>query len=84
MTVFDRNLFSLPVVFTVLLLAGIATPTLFISGAQDGAATPQYMKPMQEAVPGSSYALLDPAGHISNVENPDRFNQALGDFLNAR
>ena len=65
-------------------LGGITTPTLFISGAQDGAATPAYMKPMQEAVPGATYALLDPAGHISNVENPDRFNQALGDFLNAR
>ena len=62
-------------------LGAIATPTLFISGAQDGAATPDYMKPMQEAVPGSGFALLDPAGHISNVENPDGFNRALGDFL---
>ena len=51
-------------------LGGITTPTLFISGAQDGAATPAYIKPMQQAVPGSAYALLDPAGHISNVENP--------------
>lgn len=64
-------------------LGVIATPTLFISGAQDGAATPQYIKPMQEAVPGSTYALLDPAGHISNVENPDGFNRALGDFVNS-
>ena len=64
-------------------LARIATPTLFIAGAQDPAATPDYIKPMQEAVAGAGFVLLDPAGHISNVENPDGFNRALGDFVNS-
>lgn len=64
-------------------LGDIATRTLFIAGAQDPAATPDYIRPMQEAVAGSSFALLDPAGHISNVENPDGFNQALMRYLNS-
>ncbi len=62
-------------------LGAIAIPTLFIVGAQDGAATPEYVRPMQEAVTGSALAVLDPAGHISNVENPDGFNRALTGFL---
>ena len=64
-------------------LGAIDTPTLFIAGAQDPAATPDYIKPMQEAVAGSTFVLLDPAGHISNVENPDGFNRALGKFVHS-
>ena len=36
-----------------------------------------------DAVAGAKFVLLDPAGHISNVENPDGFNRALGDFVNS-
>lgn len=37
----------------------------------------------QAAVAGAGFVLLDPAGHISKVENPDGFNRALGDFVNS-
>lgn len=59
----------------------ISVPTMFICGAQDGAAPPAEMRAMHEAVPGSAYCGLDPAGHISNIDDTPGFNQALAAFL---
>ena len=65
-------------------LGDIKTPTLFISGAQDPAATPDYITAMTEQMPGCQFVVVDPAGHISNLENPDQFNRAMVDFLTAQ
>ncbi len=62
-------------------IGGIKTPTLFISGAQDPAATPDYIRSMTARMPGTDHVVVDPAGHISNLENPDQFNPAMVDFL---
>jgi 3-oxoadipate enol-lactonase len=62
-------------------LPAIAVPTLFIAGAQDPAANPDYIGPMKDVVPGARMAVIDPAGHISNMENPKQFNAALTGFL---
>lgn len=70
-----QNLYYLP------RLRQIKMPTLFVAGAQDVATPPDAMKAMHEAVPGSDYALIDPAGHLSNIENPDDFMRAVGGFL---
>ena len=64
-------------------LGEIGLPTLFVAGAQDQATPPDAMRAMHEAVPGSGYALIDPAGHLSNLENPDPFMAAVGGFLKA-
>jgi 3-oxoadipate enol-lactonase len=72
-----QNLYYLP------RLSQIKLPTLFVAGAQDLATPPDAMKAMHEAVPGSQYALIDPAGHLSNIENPDAFMRAVGGFLQA-
>ena len=37
---------------------------------------------MQAAVPGAELHVVPDAGHISNMENPDSFNQGLTGFLN--
>jgi len=70
-----QNLYYLP------RLGQIGVPTLFVAGAQDMATPPDAMKAMHEAVPGSQYALIDPAAHLSNMENPDAFMRAVGGFL---
>ena len=53
--------------------------TLFIVGAQD--ATVAGMKEMHAMVPGAAYVELDPAGHISNLDQPEKFTRAMRDFL---
>ena len=39
------------------------------------------MRKMQAALPGSEYVELSPAGHLSNIEQPEAYNRALRDFL---
>ncbi len=72
-----QNLYYLP------RLGDISVPTLFVGGAQDMATPPDAMESMHQAVPGSQYALIDPAGHLSNIENPEPFMAAVGGFLKA-
>jgi 3-oxoadipate enol-lactonase len=54
-------------------------PALFIVGAQD--ATVPGMREMHAAVRGAAYVELDPAGHISNLDQPEKFTRAMRDFL---
>jgi 3-oxoadipate enol-lactonase len=54
---------------------------LFIVGAQD--ATVPGMKEMHAKVPGAAYVELDPAAHISNLDQPEKFTRAMRDFLMA-
>ena len=61
-------------------LGRIRVPTLFLAGAEDGA-VPQGMRAMAASVPNARYAEVSPAGHISNIEQPEAFTKALGDFI---
>ena len=38
---------------------------------------------MAKRMPQARYVEIDPAGHLSNIENPDAFNAALTEFLDA-
>ncbi len=60
-------------------IGGIETPTLILCGLQDGMLEPS--RDMHKRIPGSDYAEFGPAGHISNVEQPERFNEAFLSFL---
>ena len=62
-------------------LRNIDRPTLFIAGAEDGACPVEDIKADSGAVPGSRLTILSPAAHISNLEQPGAFNEALQDFL---
>jgi pimeloyl-ACP methyl ester carboxylesterase len=39
---------------------------------------------MHHDIPGSSLAVIPGAGHMSNMEQPAAFNDALGDFLDRK
>ncbi|MCR9256765.1 MAG: 3-oxoadipate enol-lactonase [Alphaproteobacteria bacterium] len=62
-------------------IAGIAVPTQVIAGAQDMATPPEKGRYIADTIPEAGFVLIDPAGHISNIEQPDVFNKALSDLL---
>lgn len=64
-------------------LARIRVPTLFVGGEHDIGAPPQIMQAMAAATPGARYVMLAGAGHIANVEAPDRYLAAIEPFLAA-
>jgi 3-oxoadipate enol-lactonase len=61
-------------------ITGIRNPVLLISGAHDPATTPAMMLDMRGRIPGSRWTSLD-ASHISNIEQPVTFTNALKGFL---
>jgi len=60
-------------------LKEIKLPVLAIAGEADPAAPGT--KYIGENLPGAKLVMLKQAGHIANVEQPEKFNQALRDFL---
>jgi 3-oxoadipate enol-lactonase len=64
--------------------ASVTHPVLFMVGEKDGGgAMPAAMRKLAEAVKGSRYVELPGAGHISNLDQRERFTGAIRDFLNA-
>ena len=66
---------------SVALLAQIACPTLIITGELDGPAPPSDGKLMAERIPGARLEIIQQAGHLANLEQPEAFNRALQLFL---
>jgi 3-oxoadipate enol-lactonase len=61
-------------------LGKIRVPTLVISGASDPATPPADGRFLAGQIPGAQYAELH-AAHLSNIEDRDRFNDEVGNFL---
>jgi 3-oxoadipate enol-lactonase len=57
----------------------IKVPTLFIAGTTDVMVEPT--RDLHKRVPGSRYVEIGPAGHLSNLDQPELFNAALAAFL---
>lgn len=64
-------------------LASIAVPTLLIAGGEDRNAPLRTMTRMAEIIPGARLEVLDRTGHMAPLECPDRFADAVRDFLNS-
>lgn len=62
-------------------LASIDVPTLVIVGESDGVTPPDASRTIHEAVAGSKLVVLPEAGHLSNLEAPKEFTEALREFL---
>jgi 3-oxoadipate enol-lactonase len=60
-------------------LPRISRATLLIVGSKD--ATVPGIKLINQSVPGSRVVELEGAGHLSNLEQPGRFTQAIREFL---
>lgn len=63
------------------LLTQIACPTLVIVGEEDVATPPTESQYMVERIPHAQLITIPNAGHLSNVEQANVFNQALEVFL---
>jgi 3-oxoadipate enol-lactonase len=61
-------------------LPKIKPPTMIIAGRHDPAATPAVAENMRARIPGAKLTVLE-AAHISNVERPREYNDALLTFL---
>lgn len=63
------------------LLPQIEVPTLLIGGKEDALSPPRTMAEMAKAIPESRHVVLSEAGHLSNMESPEKFSAALSGFL---
>jgi 3-oxoadipate enol-lactonase len=61
----------------------IKTPTLIVYGAQDRVTPPSDAEFLEERIRGSVKVELN-AAHLSNVEQPDAFTDAVSSFLSRR
>jgi len=61
-------------------LREITTPTLFVCGRYDEA-TPAATEYYHRSMPGSDFAVIENASHLSFVEQPESFNRVLREFL---
>lgn len=60
----------------------IHAPVLVIAGARDPATPPDHAQLIHERIAGSKLVTLD-AAHLSNIEQPEAFTNAVVDFLKA-
>jgi len=66
------------------LLQTIHFPTLIMVGAEDAVTPPSAAEEMHRAIAGSQLTIIPAAGHLTNLEQPQAFNEALARFLGHR
>jgi pimeloyl-ACP methyl ester carboxylesterase len=59
----------------------IRTPTLVVVGSIDNAVIHSGADHLIAGIPGAQKAVLEGAGHVPNIEQPDEFNRVVLDFL---
>ena len=59
----------------------VRVPTLLISGGRDKLREPGYAEPVRQRISGARLIVFPDCGHMVNIEQADRFNQAVADFL---
>jgi 3-oxoadipate enol-lactonase len=64
-------------------LEKLAVPTLVITGDEDRVYPLGLTQRMAQRIPGARLVVLEGCGHLSNLEQPEQFNEALLAFFNA-
>lgn len=62
-------------------LTRLRVPCMIVVGTEDGYTTVEEALRMQAAVPGSRLEVFERIGHMPNLEDEDRFNRCLHEFL---
>ena len=65
-------------------IEAIRAPTLVIAGDEDQMYPPSIARDLARRIPGAELVMIEGAGHLPNLEQPERFNQILADFLKRR
>ena len=68
---------------SVPLLPSVSVPTLIIVGDADALTPPADARLMADRIPDARLAVIPGAAHLSNLEEPEAFNQAVSDFLHS-
>jgi 3-oxoadipate enol-lactonase len=63
------------------LLGKIGVPTLVVGGEEDGISSPEVMGAMAAKIHDARHVTIPRAGHLSNLEAPEKFDAVLADFL---
>jgi len=63
------------------LLGGVTTPTLVVWGREDGIIPSGVADQWVRAIPGATAKVLDRAGHVPEMEQPEAFAEVVLDFL---
>ena len=59
----------------------IGAPTLIVWGKQDAIAAPEYAQEFAERIAGAKVEMIDGAGHLSHLEQPESVTRAVEAFL---
>ncbi len=59
----------------------VTVPTLVVVGADDRLTPPAMAKSIADAIPNARLAVIPAAGHLSNIEQPESFNEIVLAFL---
>lgn len=59
----------------------IRVPTLIIAGEEDTVYPPELAGEMARRIPGAELLMFERTGHLANLEQPEKFNQAVFDFV---
>jgi pimeloyl-ACP methyl ester carboxylesterase len=62
-------------------LAELRIPTLVVCGAEDAVTPVEEMRGMAAGIPGARFEVIDGAGHLSNLDQHERFSAVLAGFL---
>jgi pimeloyl-ACP methyl ester carboxylesterase len=65
------------------LLPRIDVPTLLIWGEQDARSPLSVARQFERTIPDTSLVVIPSCGHVSNLEQPERFNEAVRAFCRA-
>ena len=61
-------------------LAALRTPALVLQGAEDTLATEEDARAMAEALPNAELIMIPRSGHLTAIEQPQLFNEAVTEF----
>jgi 3-oxoadipate enol-lactonase len=64
-------------------LGHIEAPVLLVWGAEDTIVPVSFAEPLADALGGAPLVVLDAAGHVCNLEQPDAFDRAITRFFAA-
>ncbi len=62
-------------------LESITVPTLIVVGDEDALTPPATSRAMAQRIKGSEMVVIERAGHLSNIEQPEAFNRIVIEFL---
>lgn len=63
------------------LVGTITAPTLVVAGREDQSTPPALVETLAAAIPGSRFAIVEGAGHLPAIEQPETLAGLLRDFL---